>query len=485
MSSISIPGVVDLVEIGRGGSATVYSGTQAAFGRTVAVKVLTTRITDAGQQERFERECRSIGALSHPNIVTVFSAGVTDDDYPYLVMEHLPSSLADRLQVDLRIPWREAVDIGVALAGAVAAAHQAGVLHRDIKPENVMVGRNGTPKLTDFGLARLVGGFESETHTVRASLTHAAPESIEGKAVSPATDVYSLASTIHHLIAGSPPFIRPDDESLVAIMGRILRQPPPSLAAYGVPPALDATLGRTMSKDPADRPQSVDEFVAALDAAIVGTPLTSAGPAAVATNDHRRRWLIPIAAVLLIGAGGVAFASRDDSDPVADPDPTTTVADSSTSTEQASTTTEPTSTTSEPPTTTVASTTVPVTTSAIDTATTQSAVVVPPSNSPTTTTRPRTTGTTPPAVTPTAPPTAPPTTAPPTVTDPPPPPPSQASVPNVINYNTSAARSLIVDQMGFAGTTISPGSCDLSSIVTRYSPTGTQPKSTVVTLWCD
>ncbi len=174
-------GIDDLQEIGRGGTAIVYRGTQSAFGRTVAVKVLDLAVGKDIDRERFRRECRAIGSLSgHPNIVSVYDEGVLDDGRPYIVMEDLTHSLADQLADRGALDWQSAIAIAIALAGALRSAHDSGVLHRDVKPENILISRHGVPKLSDFGLAQVSGGFESRTSTVRASVAHAAPELIDG-----------------------------------------------------------------------------------------------------------------------------------------------------------------------------------------------------------------------------------------------------------------------------------------------------------------
>ncbi|HWL45034.1 MAG TPA: serine/threonine protein kinase [Ilumatobacter sp.] len=329
----AIDGIEIVREVGRGGSAIVYAGRQTALNRTVAVKVLDAKLVTDKQRVQFERECTSAGALSgNPNIVTVHGVGVTATGHPVLVMEFLPGSLADRLAADQRLPWEEAIGIGLLLGGAVAQAHAAGVLHRDIKPENVLLSADGTPKLSDFGLARAIDGVATQSTTVRASLTHAPPELIEGKPVTPAVDTYSLASTIHELIAGRPPFVTDTDESLLSMLGRIVRDDPPSLAPYGVPSAVDAALRRAMAKDPAGRPASVEAFLSELRQAAgiaepsPNDPITRLIPRTEPStgtdeslrpelpNRRRRRLLVGLGTVVLgaLVAAGVVLATRGD-----------------------------------------------------------------------------------------------------------------------------------------------------------------------------
>ena len=136
---IEVEGYADLVELGRGGYAIVYRARQLAVGRTVALKVLSRIDLDDRAFERFDAECRSMGALSwHPNIVTVYDAGRTPGGVPYLAMELLDAgSVAERLHRRGPLPWDEVANLGVQVADALAAAHDVGVLHRDVKPENI------------------------------------------------------------------------------------------------------------------------------------------------------------------------------------------------------------------------------------------------------------------------------------------------------------------------------------------------------------
>lgn len=277
-TKLGVPGIVDAVEIGRGGFGVVYRGVEEELGRSVAVKVLPAGLRQR-DQDRFDRERRSMGLLSgHPNIVTVYRTGFTATDQPYIIMEYLePGSMDDLLERDGPLPWAEAAGIGVALAGAVETAHLSGVLHRDIKPGNVLISARREPKLADFGIARLEGAPETSSSVITASVAHAGPEIIDGRRPSPASDLYSLASTVYTLIAGHPPFFDADDQSIVPLMARIARDPLPPIDAE-VPDAVWAALVRAMAKDPDDRHASVEAFGQELAAALDGLPSDRSTP---------------------------------------------------------------------------------------------------------------------------------------------------------------------------------------------------------------
>lgn len=260
-SVVNIPGVSDLVEIGRGGFGVVYRGRELDLDRPVAVKVLPISL-DQRARDRFDRERRALGTLSgHPNIVTIYRAGVTDGGNPYLVMELLEGGA---MEVSLRergaVPWDEVLALGVSLAGAVETAHRAGVLHRDIKPGNVLMSAHGDPKLADFGIARLQGAPETRSAAITASINHAAPEIIDGKPPSQASDVYALASTLFELIGGHAPFARPGDESIISVLARIARDPVPDLRLRGIPDIVSRVLEQGMAKDPTARPLTAQAF---------------------------------------------------------------------------------------------------------------------------------------------------------------------------------------------------------------------------------
>ncbi len=276
---MEIPGVEDLTEVGRGGMAVVYRGRQPTFSRDVAVKVVTVAGVDERLRHRFEQELQAVGALSeHPNIITVHGAGETAEGLPYLIMGYQPAgSLGDRLRTRGPVPWTEVADIGVKMAGALESAHRAGVLHRDIKPENILVSSFGEPVLADFGIARLEGGAHlTASGMVTGTPAHTAPEALQGRPASAASDVYGLASTLHQLLTGTPAFVKPTDESALAVMNRVLSEPPPDLGAVGVPSALAGVISRGMAKDPTQRYATAAEFGQALRGAqqALGVPVT-------------------------------------------------------------------------------------------------------------------------------------------------------------------------------------------------------------------
>jgi basic membrane protein A len=202
-----------------------------------------------------------MGLLSeHPSIVTVLEAGFLDDGRPYLVMAFMPEgSLEDRIR-EGPMGWQEATRVGVKLAGALDTSHQAGVLHRDVKPANVLMSQYGEPQLADFGIARVAGGAETSSGVITASLAYAPPEIVDGQRPSVASDVYSLGATLHALMAGKAPFWKEHDDSVAALLNRVMNHPPPDLSEIGVPPDVADALQQAMAKDPADRPRSSAQF---------------------------------------------------------------------------------------------------------------------------------------------------------------------------------------------------------------------------------
>jgi serine/threonine-protein kinase PknK len=258
---LGLDGYEDVSEVARGGFGVVYKAFQTSVARTAAIKVLNAT-PDARTAARFEQECKALGLLSgHPNIVTVFDAGVTPSGRAFLSMEYLPNgSLADRLSNDGPFRWEEVLEIGIKISGALATAHNAKLLHRDIKPENVLLSDYEEPLLADFGLARLQSGDMVKSTTILATPAHAAPEVIGGQPASAASDIYSLGSSLFALLYGHPAFVEPTDENVLSVMARLATAPPPDLRPLGVPDLVCRVLEWSMHKQPEQRPSSAQGF---------------------------------------------------------------------------------------------------------------------------------------------------------------------------------------------------------------------------------
>jgi serine/threonine protein kinase len=236
IAELAQAGFEDAVEVGRGGFGTVYRCVQSSLLRPVAVKVLSSDL-DSDNRERFIREGHAMGKLSgHPNIVSIIQVGVTSTGRPYIVMPfHSRDSLAVHIRKFGPLSWQHAVRIGIKLAGALETAHKGNTLHRDVKPANILLTDYGEPQLTDFGIARIEGGFETATGAFTGSLAYTAPEVLKGLAPTPPADVYGLGATLFTLIAGRAAYERRSGEEIVAQYLRITTQPIPDLRPQGVP----------------------------------------------------------------------------------------------------------------------------------------------------------------------------------------------------------------------------------------------------------
>ncbi|RZK84549.1 MAG: protein kinase, partial [Rhodococcus sp. (in: high G+C Gram-positive bacteria)] len=243
-ADLAAAGFEDAHEIGRGGFGVVYRCTQAALDRTVAIKVLTADL-DEQNRERFVREQRAAGRLTgHPNVVNVLHVGVTDNGRP--IRRHGP------------LPLDEALRLGVKMAGALETAHRLGILHRDVKPGNILLSDYGEPALSDFGIARIAGGFETTAGVVTGSPAFTAPEVVTGQPPSAAADVYGLGATLFAAMTGHAAFERRSGEQVVAQFLRIAAEPGPDPRKHGVPEDVSAIIERAMTGTPEDRPSATE-----------------------------------------------------------------------------------------------------------------------------------------------------------------------------------------------------------------------------------
>ncbi|GAA4955494.1 serine/threonine protein kinase [Nonomuraea thailandensis] len=272
------PGYRVLDQAGQGGFAVVYRAYQERLDRVVALKVLSVDRVDQRTMRRFQRELQLTGRLTgHPNVVTVFDTGVTRSGKPYIAMDFFENGcLRDKIRKDGPLPLPELLRAGVKLAGALAAVHEAGVLHGDIKPQNILISRYGELAIADFGVARVVDSSEISVTSQAFTPLHAAPEVLTGRPHSASTDIYSLGSTLYHLLAGRPAFHNPADPSIAPLMYRVLSLDPPPINRPDVPAPVFETIVRAMSKQPESRYGSARELARHLQAlqARLGLPVT-------------------------------------------------------------------------------------------------------------------------------------------------------------------------------------------------------------------
>jgi serine/threonine protein kinase len=272
-------------QIGSGGMGVVWRAFDERLGRDVAVKRLHTRPgLDPADAEvwshRAMREARITARLHHPHAVPVFDV-VEDDGQPCLVMQYFPSrSLAELLAEHGRMPVPEVARIGAEVASALAAAHGARIVHRDVKPANVLIAPDGTARITDFGIAHALGDVSlTTTGMVTGTPAYLAPEVARGGDASPASDVFSLGSTLYTALEGRPPF--GTNENAMALL---------HLVASGdvVPPqqagALTPVLMRMLAADPQDRPEMA-EVARQLSAGLVAE--TAAAPVVEQREEAR------------------------------------------------------------------------------------------------------------------------------------------------------------------------------------------------------
>jgi beta-lactam-binding protein with PASTA domain/predicted Ser/Thr protein kinase len=321
--------------IGSGGMAEVYRGVDPVLNRTVAIKVLLPQFArDASFVERFRREAQAAARLNHPNIVSVYDTGA-DGDTQYIVMEFIEGrTLAEFLDAGRRPTPVQAAEIAQKVCSALTAAHSQGVIHRDIKPGNIMVTREGTVKVMDFGIARITSGVETapQTSAVLGTASYLSPEQAQGGPLDARTDIYSLGTVLYEMLAGRPPFM---GESPVAVAYKQVNEAPipPSQINADIPPRLDAVVMRALSKNPANRYQTAKEFSEDLERVIKGqdvqaTPLmpgageatqvisrpqpTSVLPPQEEQGSGRKVWLgilIGVLIVAVLGGGGYLLVS--------------------------------------------------------------------------------------------------------------------------------------------------------------------------------
>jgi WD40 repeat protein len=273
---LEVPGYEIECELGRGGMGVVYKARQHSLGRTVALKmVLAGTHARADDLVRFLAEAETAARLQHQGIVPIYESG-RHAGLPYFTMEYVSGgTLTDRLAAGPLLP-AEAARVALSLAEAVAAAHAAGVVHRDLKPGNILLTADGTPKITDFGLARRLEADDGVTKTgsVLGTPSYMPPEQAKGdlRRVGPAGDVYALGAILYAMLTGRPPF---RSDNLVQTLAMVLNASPPQPRAVNpaVPRDLETIALKCLEKDPAQRYASADALATDLRQYLDGRPI--------------------------------------------------------------------------------------------------------------------------------------------------------------------------------------------------------------------
>jgi serine/threonine-protein kinase len=271
-------------ELGKGAMGVVYQGKDPKIGRVVAIKTMALsqefeadELTEV--KERFFREAETAGRLSHPNIVTIYDAG-EEHDLCYIAMELLKGKdLVPFTKPDKLLPVDKVVSIVARVADALGYAHKQNIVHRDIKPANIMYEpESDSPKVTDFGIARITDSSKTKTGMVLGTPSYMSPEQLSGKKVDGRSDLFSLAVSLYLLLCGSLPFV---GDSMAQLMFKISNEPPTDILSVrpGLPPALVTFLDKAMAKDADQRYQTGEEFAAALREAFAGGGAAAAGGA--------------------------------------------------------------------------------------------------------------------------------------------------------------------------------------------------------------
>jgi serine/threonine-protein kinase len=295
-----IPGYEVEAVLGVGGMGVVFRARHLRLNRLVALKMtLAGAYAGPRERERFQREAEAVAALRHPNVVQIHDVG-DSDGRPYFTMEYVEGgSLAQKL-VGTPQPARQAAALMATLAAAVHAAHQGGIVHRDLKPANVLLTADGTPKVTDFGLARRVGGEAGLTRTGTAVGTpsYMAPEQARGESdgAGPVADLYALGAILYELLTGRPPFRA---ETAADTVHQLLTQDPvpPSRLNGKVPRDLETICLKCLRKEPRLRYATAAELADDLGRFQGGEAIAARpeGPLARMTRRLRRRPALSVA----------------------------------------------------------------------------------------------------------------------------------------------------------------------------------------------
>jgi serine/threonine protein kinase len=254
-----------LGELGRGAGGVVYRARDPILNRLVALKTITTGLAEFPELlERFYQEAQSAGGLQHPNIVTIYDLG-DEKGIPYIAMELVEGETLDQLiarRPNLPLPLK--LTYALQACRAFDYAHKRGIIHRDIKPDNVMLGKDGTVKVVDFGIARVLETSKTQTGMLLGTFAYMSPEQYHGEHADARSDIWSFGILLYELLAYQRPF---RGQTPASLMLSICQQDPTPLTEVvsDCPAALEKIIKKVLSKSPADRYQSMEELLLDLD----------------------------------------------------------------------------------------------------------------------------------------------------------------------------------------------------------------------------
>jgi serine/threonine-protein kinase len=283
--------------LGEGAMGVVYRAFDPVLNRFVAIKVMNAVIAQNDQlRERFLREARAAGSLQHPNVVTIYDFGEVDS-HLFIAMEYIEGAdLAELIDLHSQIPVATKLDIIIDTLNGLSYAHTRGLVHRDIKPANIRVSQEAHAKLMDFGIARVQSSELTKSGEMIGTPQYMAPEQVMGGAVSPATDIFAVASVLYEFLSYAKPF---HGETLHAVLFNVVSAEPRPIreVVAGLPKSLEAVFAKAHAKEPADRYENAVAMTKDLSA--VRAAVTGAGEAptvAVRTSALRTAIVASMAA---------------------------------------------------------------------------------------------------------------------------------------------------------------------------------------------